>query len=182
MSGLRRVAVVFGSAVLGLAGTSTAAEAVERVPAPAPDEAFQCFFGGLDAGPTTYEATVETIDGSITFFTNADGTYTRVLVRRVYDAVEYTREVGAPTGPPVVYVTGQQMIMLEWAVPQVFGEEPSEEIVSGVFQVPRMEIRDADGGLVDTFGYRLQADDGEDLSIVHTRGTCGDGANIQAGW
>ena len=181
MTVLRKVAVAFGAAALALASASASAEGVERLPSPPPDEAFQCFFDGLDAEPTTYEATVETIDGFMMYFTQ-DGSYTRAMIRRVYDDVEYTRGEGPTTGPAVVYVTGQQMIMLEWATPQIFGDEPSESPISASFQVPRMEVRGADGGLVDAFGYLLRAEDGEDLGIVHTYGTCGDGAILEAGW
>lgn len=167
-------ALALGVAAVALAGASVVVAAGnETYPNPQPDERFECQLDGFDE--VGYEPQVATVDGFTRFFTHGGDSFTKAMVRRVYDNVEFRLRAGDVSPlPEVVYVSGRQLIVLEWAAPQFVGEEPSEDLVSMLIQVPGMEIRDEDGGLVDEFRYLARFDPADGWTVPHQSGFCGD--------
>ena len=171
------VGVLAVGAVLASAGAAQAASPPEAYPIDS-DEAFDCFLQGTDQAPVVYEATTLANEGYIRSLgpTGADDGWLKAFGVRIYDNTEYTLEnpVEAPPGTPTtVYVSGRQMIMLEWATPQTPGS-PTDDPIAVTWTVPNIEVRDADGALVDAFSYRVVADVDTGLNVVHQNGVCGD--------
>lgn len=65
------------------------------------------------------------------------------------------------------------MITLEKATPQIPGA-PTDDPIAVTWTVPRIEVRDTDGALVDAFGYRVTATADSGADVLHQSGICGD--------
>lgn len=176
-----KIKTVVGVLAVGVVLASGSAAQAASPPGAYPidsDEAFDCFLQGTDDAPVVYEATTPENDGYIRSLgqTGADDGWLKAFGVRTYDNTAYTLENPdeAPAGTPdTVYVTGRQMIMLEWATPQTPGD-PTDDPIAVTWTVPKIEVREADGTLVDAFSYRVVADVDTGLNVVHQSGVCGD--------
>jgi len=166
--------------MIGATAPSTYGAPPEAFPVTS-DEAFGCYLEGTDAPPVVYEATTLENDGYLRSLgpTAADGGWLKAFLVRTYDHTEYVYSAVdndpqvAPEGTPdTVYVSGRQIITLEWAEAQPAGA-PVADPIAATFTVSRMEVRDAAGVLVDSFSYRVMVDE-TGVTVLHQRGLCGD--------